>query len=317
MTLDAAYPIALLPVRLETRFAGPTLLQVRIFPDDIWADTHEPELTAEELADGTAYVAAKAGAWPPSRPPGAAGLPLDRAPRRLDRERGRRRIAAVAGGELDPGGPGAAARPVDRARLPGAANEYTVTSSAVRKPLALTLSPASPPPDQVTISDGLDDRRRPAVDGGLRRGTGAGMAVTIDLTRPDKLVPGPRRPVSGVDLLVVAGVSEAQAPADGAAQLHALLDAQHYTRGLAFLPPGTPTNNTPAARPRFPRPTRAARPASRSSAGRRWRARPARPALTARPSPARSACRSRRASRSPRSSTWPRRAPTATRRPPP
>ena len=60
MTLDAAYPIALLPVRLEARFASPTLLQVRIFPDDIWADTHEPELTDQELADGNAYLAAKA-----------------------------------------------------------------------------------------------------------------------------------------------------------------------------------------------------------------------------------------------------------------
>ena len=45
MTLDAAYPVALLPVRLETRFAG-SLLQVRIFPDEILADTHEPGLTA-------------------------------------------------------------------------------------------------------------------------------------------------------------------------------------------------------------------------------------------------------------------------------
>ena len=59
MTLDPAYPIALLPARLETRFAG-SLLQVRIFPDDIWADTHEPELTAQERADGNAYLAAKA-----------------------------------------------------------------------------------------------------------------------------------------------------------------------------------------------------------------------------------------------------------------
>jgi hypothetical protein len=59
VTLDASYPVALLPVRLETRFSG-SLLQVRIFPDDIWADTHETGLTADELADGNAYIAAKA-----------------------------------------------------------------------------------------------------------------------------------------------------------------------------------------------------------------------------------------------------------------
>jgi len=62
MTLDGRYPVALLPVRLETRFAG-SLLRVRIFPDEIFANTHEPGLTPEESADGDAYVAAmKAGA---------------------------------------------------------------------------------------------------------------------------------------------------------------------------------------------------------------------------------------------------------------
>jgi hypothetical protein len=38
------------------------------------------------------------------------------------------------------------------------------------------------------------------------------------------------------------------------AQLRARLDAQHYTRGLAFVSPGTPTNNTPAGPAGFPPP---------------------------------------------------------------
>ena len=132
--------------------------------------------------------------------------------------------------------------------------EFTVTSSAVHTPLPLTLSPASTPADQVTISDGLsiDAALQWTVD--FAAAQSAGMAVTVDLTRPDKLVPGAHGPNNGVDLLVVVGVSEAQTPADGAAQLRALLDAQHYTRGLSFLQPGTPTNNTPAMPAAFPPP---------------------------------------------------------------
>ena len=50
--------MALLPVRVETRFdrseASPALL-VRIYPDSILADSHEPLLTAAEADAGRAY----------------------------------------------------------------------------------------------------------------------------------------------------------------------------------------------------------------------------------------------------------------------
>ena len=58
---DAGLPLALLPVRIETAYlpstsvAGGTDLVVRVYPDDIHVDTHEPELTSAELAAGTAY----------------------------------------------------------------------------------------------------------------------------------------------------------------------------------------------------------------------------------------------------------------------
>src|SRR5215208_3337045 len=53
-TPPAAWPLVLLPVRLEVRFAPPSLL-VRIFPDDLHIDTHEPDLTADEIRAGRRY----------------------------------------------------------------------------------------------------------------------------------------------------------------------------------------------------------------------------------------------------------------------
>ena len=52
-------PLVLLPVRLETRFFtladGSTELRVRVFPDKIHLDSHEPELTADEQTWGQHY----------------------------------------------------------------------------------------------------------------------------------------------------------------------------------------------------------------------------------------------------------------------
>jgi len=253
MTLDAAYPVALLPVRLETRFAG-SLLQVRIFPDDIWADTHEPELTAQEQADGNAYAAAK-----------ASGLAAEQAAWGVLVSRWTAPRAAWIAKAVTGGSPQARADSWTRAaqaQLPEhwvvrayqGPYVFTVTSSAVRTPLALTMSPAASAADRVTISDGLsiDAALQWTVD--FTAAQSAGMAVTIDLTRPDQPAAAPPSPGAGVDLLLVVGVSESQAPADGAAQLRALLDAQHYTRGVSFLKPGTPTSNTPGAPAGFPPP---------------------------------------------------------------
>src|SRR5688572_3785501 len=55
--LDGALPIALLPVRIETRFVidSTSKLLVRIYPDEIVADLHDARLTAAEVAAGRAY----------------------------------------------------------------------------------------------------------------------------------------------------------------------------------------------------------------------------------------------------------------------
>jgi hypothetical protein len=251
MTLDARYPVALLPVRLETRFDG-HLLKVRIYPDEIFADTHEPGLTPEERADGQAYVEATH----------AGSAAEEEAWGRLVARWGAPRAAFVA--------KAAAAESTEaraeswtraaQATLPErwivrayqGSNAYTKTSEPVQRPLALTLSPSSAPDDRVVISDDLaiDSEIKWTVD--YAAAEVAGMAVTIDLTAPDASPASPPDPAAGVDMLVVVGISESVDPADGARELHDLVDAHHYTRGLAFLKPGLPTNNTPDAPADFP-----------------------------------------------------------------
>ncbi len=57
--LDAALPVLLLPLHLETRFVnaadGKRQLWVRIYPDDIAIHTHEPLLTEKEIEAGKNY----------------------------------------------------------------------------------------------------------------------------------------------------------------------------------------------------------------------------------------------------------------------
>ncbi len=247
VALDAHYPVALLPVRIETRLAG-TQLRVRIFPDEIFADTHEPGLTADEIAGGQAYVqaiktAGELGQW-----------------RSLASRFGAPRAAWIALA-CAKGSPASRADTWTRAAqaiLPDSwivrayqgPFTYTQTIPAVRQPLALTVSPN--PGTQVPISDQLtvDAELEWTINYGAA--VAAGMAVTLDLSKPDELVPANPAGVEPLTTdLVVIGVKNL-APEAGAARLRALLDAQHYTRGIAFVAPGTPTSNSDEGTTAFP-----------------------------------------------------------------
>ena len=60
-------PLLLLPVRLETRFEygdgeTPQALKIRIFPDDIHINRHEPDLSTDEVVWGRRFLALHDGA---------------------------------------------------------------------------------------------------------------------------------------------------------------------------------------------------------------------------------------------------------------
>ncbi|WP_346236779.1 hypothetical protein ABDK00_013940 [Niabella insulamsoli] len=63
--LNGKVPVVMLPVRIETRFVNPPIssvpeLWIRIFPDDIHTNTHEPAMTQGEIDAGQAYWTAMA-----------------------------------------------------------------------------------------------------------------------------------------------------------------------------------------------------------------------------------------------------------------
>src|SRR5215472_6053409 len=71
--LAASVPVLLLPVNIETRFtisaAGVPELWLRVYPDQIAINSHEPELTEQEIADGKVYWDA---VWRAGNPPAKA-----------------------------------------------------------------------------------------------------------------------------------------------------------------------------------------------------------------------------------------------------
>jgi hypothetical protein len=248
--LDGRVPLLLLPVRLETRFAwldpanprrhrfvadGATtpVLLVRIYPDDLHVDGHDPHLTAQE--------ARWQAEWLRQIQAGRDLIDFVNAWSELIARAGPRRAAWIAHASRRPRRPVAAdrlGRPARAALLPDRwlavartdASEYSASSNLVAEELAVTLDPGAPAGAAGSLGWLTD------FDAALA----AGMAVRIPLA-PGLVAPAVRR-------LVVVGAC-ASLDADAAADaLVALIDAHHYTAGISFLRPGTPTNAAPDQR---------------------------------------------------------------------
>ncbi len=262
-TLSADYPIALLPVRIETRFATatqPYALRVRIYPDEILADIHDPNLTDAEYADGVAYWTE---AWQPAAEPAAwARLVM-----RYQATRAAWIARALQPTNLSSRPSGTPAFPTVGRRSPSLAHatadllpsawtviayrggvEITrVTSTAVQHPLTLGYRPDIDENDPSLLSyDELRLEQDLAWTIDFNLAVSAGMAVSLPLTATDVSL--------GFDRVLVVGVLAPSDPAVAANKLAGLLDSHHYTRGLALVRQGTPTNNTGAEAAGYPPP---------------------------------------------------------------
>jgi hypothetical protein len=262
--LDASLPIVMLPVRLETRFQrGRQMaeLLIRVYPDEIVADPHEPALTEVERALGEAYWR---GVWsvperrldewrkllagnPPTRaawivhattPTNVDTTPPPEAPEFPEPELKAEQWTRAVEARVLP----------DRwiaLGYRGGTEVARAVSSAILEPLVLSLGPDLDEATAIDISgDGLtlDPALVWTVD--FARAEAAGMAIRMPLTQD--------LAATGLDQLFVVGVKSSLGPEESAERFAELLDAHHYSRGLAFVPQGTPTNNTRAAAAGFP-----------------------------------------------------------------
>lgn len=249
-------PVALLPLALQTRFmAEGRELWVRAIPDTLHVDSHDERLTAEEAELGRRYRDAgerRDDVW------------LDLTTR-FGVPRAEWIVRATLAGTVvvrdQPWARAARSRVLPR-RLYARAYDDTGAVIAAQHgrliPFELPIGP-----DPAAPSD-ADPMRDPGVAWMVDFSEALARGMALKLRLPD---PAPTR----IARLVVLGVETALTPEDGARELGDALAAHRYTRGVGFLPEGTPTNVTPTATVdpggQTPPPDAPAPPAANTNAG--------------------------------------------------
>ena len=253
--LESAVPVAMLPVRIETRFEGRDRLRVRIYPDQIHLQEHDAAVTPAEVAAGKRYWTR---AW-------AGGESADRAWREIVASLRPERAAYLVD-RLRPANAGGAPRgEPEFPRVETVALRSPITAEARLLPTRWLVTLFAPDgkrmgrkwsgfvperlavspfgdllADEVEDSDDelpIDDAARWMVD--FERAEQVGMALTIDQS---DLETG--RLADGIGRLVVVGVDWTRTPESAAEALLDQLCGHGYADGLELLGQGTATNNT-------------------------------------------------------------------------
>lgn len=269
LSAGPARPVVLFPVRLETRFFpqadGSSELRVRVYPDKVHIDSHEPELTADELTWGQHF-------WEQTWRAGNDEERRKTAWRQLADRFDPPRAAWVARAlkplnpEDRPASPVASNQPLPKpVRFPSPATKAEVWT---RAPLTRVLpnqwillgykdgrlvvnvkgdtipdSLAAGPDPRVSPANTSINADQPAIDEGMKwmvdfdAAEQKGMGLRARLKKEDA--------AAGLDFLLVLGVKDSpEGTTDWTPRLAELFDAHHYTDGLGFVRQGTPSNNT-------------------------------------------------------------------------
>ncbi len=241
----AGVPIALFPVRLETRFdVAAATLHIRVYPDEFFSDIHERELTADELAAGQDYWSA-VGATSDGKETADLWAPVAK-------RYGVPRAAYI----VNVTDPSLESSVVPRATVPSRAAEavlpdrwvalafkggtlrHSQAGLPIPEPIDLTANPSADDQMMAVVADGFTVPSNILWTMSYPEALAKGMAIDITGLATDELQ-------SGFDRVVVLGVKTSMDPLSASQLIADLFDAHHYTRGLDLVPLGTPTNNVP------------------------------------------------------------------------
>ena len=272
--LDTAIPIAMVPLRIESRYGTRTdtapdgttvvlpVLRVRIYPDEVSVTAATPGLSTVERTAGTDFWDQQGDApLTPTEAQQEQDIPGTIAHRQraawevLVRRVGAARAGYVAG-STKPGGapvpdqvstPRTARLLPDKFVITGTLNQHQVFARVITGPHT------DPQIGTTQTNDAFDphDPHLVAPEDGVRwltdfeRAVQFGMAAVIDLASVDDVRSGTLPPVvaAGLDSLVVVGVRSTGEPDEHASQLADLLTEHGQADRVAFIAQGTPTNN--------------------------------------------------------------------------